>query len=318
MMTETHLPPMPKVTLGRSGIVGTKLGLGTAIWPRRVSYEDTVTMLQTTLDAGVRHIDTAPVYQTEHIIGKALQEIDLPSDIVLATKAGSYSEPSLGVEGKDYSADTFYRSVERSLQRLGVDHIHILHIHDPRPEHMAQVLAPGGAVTALQNLKDQGVIGAIGMGTVVLSCLQMAAESGAFDILQIFHTYTLLNQSAEETLFPVCREANISILNSAPFAGFILATGAVPGAQYNYSPASAEVIAATERLEAVCAQKGVSLATAAMAFSYRHADVDVTVVASGKPKRVPEWINAMAAPLTDQDFEELLTAAGGQYSLPRG
>ncbi|TFG67071.1 MAG: aldo/keto reductase, partial [Anaerolineales bacterium] len=255
MMTERNLPSMPKVTLGRSGIVSTKLGIGTANWPHHVSYEETITMLQAALDAGIRHIDTAPVYQTEDIIGKALQEIDLPADIVLATKAGSYSEPSLGSTGKDYRADTIYRSVERSLQRMGVDHIHILHIHDPRAEHMSQVFAPDGALAALQNLKDQGVIGAIGMGTVVLSCLQAAAESGAFDILQIFHTYTLLNQSAEETIFPTCRQANISILNSAPFAGFILATGAVPGAEYNYSPASPEVIAATQRLEEVCAQK---------------------------------------------------------------
>ena len=318
MITETNLPPMPKVTLGKSGIVSTKLGLGTANWPHRVSYEETITMLQTALDAGVRHIDTAPVYQTEHIIGKALQEMDLPSDIVLATKAGSYSEPSLGSTGKDYRADTIYRSVERSLQRLGVDHIHILHIHDAWPEHMAQVLAPDGALAALQDLKGQGVIGAIGLGTMTLNSLQTAAESGAFDILQIFHTYTLLNQSAEETLFPTCRQANISILNSAPFAGFILATGAVPGAKYNYRPASPEVIAATQRLEEVCAQKGVSLATAAMVFSYRHTDIDVTVVASGKPHRVAEWINAMTIPLTDEDFDELLTSAGGQYILPRG
>ncbi len=314
-MTETDLPAVPKVTLGRSGIVSTKLGLGTASWPHRVSYEETITMLQTALDAGVRHIDTAPSYQTEHIIGRALQEIDLPSDIVLATKAGSYSEPSLGSKGIDYRADTIYRSVERSLERLGVDHIHILHIHDARPEHMAQLFAPEGALAAVQDLKDQGVIGAIGLGTLSLICLQTAAESGAFDILQIFHTYTLLNQSAAVDLFPTCRKADISIFNSAPFAGYILATGAVPDARYNYRPAQPDVIAATRRLDEVCAQKGVSLATAAMAYSYQNADIDVTVVASGKPHRVAEWVNAMHAPLTDADFDELLAAAGGQFLL---
>jgi D-threo-aldose 1-dehydrogenase len=317
-MAEQNQPLMPKVTLGRSGIISTKLGLGTASWPLHISYTDTITMLQTAFDAGVRHIDTAPLYQTEHIIGQALQDMDLPEDLVLATKAGSYSEPSLGVKGQDYHADTIYRSVERSLERLGVDYIHILHIHDAKQEHIAQIFAPDGALAALQDLKNQGVIGAIGMGTIVLSCLQTAAESGAFDILQIFHTYTLLNQSAEEKLFPTCRQAGISILNSAPFAGYILATGAVPDARYNYIPAQPDVIEATRRLEEVCARKGIDIATAAMAHSYRHRDIDVTVVASGKPQRVKQWVDAMSVPLTDADVTELLSAAGGQYTLPLG
>ena len=99
MMTETNLPPMPKVTLGRSGIVSTKLGLGTASWPRRISYEDTITMLQTPLTPGSGISTRLHFIRQKHIIGKALQEMDLPEDIVLATKAGSYSEQSLGVKG---------------------------------------------------------------------------------------------------------------------------------------------------------------------------------------------------------------------------
>lgn len=307
---------IPKVTLGRSGIVSTKLGLGTASWPARVPYEDTVMMLQTALNAGIRHIDTAPLYQTEHIIGQALQELALPDDIVIATKAGSYSESSLGSQGQDYRADTIYRSVERSLKRLGIDHIHILHVHDVSPDRMPEVLAPDGALAALLDLKAQNVIGAIGMGTVFLSCLESAVQSGQFDIVQIFHTYTLLNQSAEENLFKLCREHKVSILNSAPFAGYILATGAGPGARYNYAPASSDVMAATHRLDEICNQKGVDLPTAAMAFSFRNDNIDVTIPASGKPIRISQWISAMHTPLSDEDFKEILAAAGGQYALP--
>jgi len=301
---------IPKVTLGRSGIVSTKLGLGTASWPREVPFEQVLEMLQMALDAGIRHIDTAPLYHTEAIIGKALQELDLPEDIVLATKAGSYTDLEIGVHYNAYRAHNIYRSVERSLKRLGTDHIHILHVHDVRAEHLGQVFGKGGAIEAMLDLKSQGVIGAVGMGTMGLDCLQAAVDSDAVDVLQIFHTYTLLNQTAADKLFSAARAKNISILNSAPYAGYILATGATPDARYNYSPAPPAVVEATRRLEAVCAAKSVDLPAAALAFSLRNPDIDVTVPASGKPKRIAQWIAAMNAPLTDDDFAEMLAAAG--------
>jgi D-threo-aldose 1-dehydrogenase len=315
-MTATNDPLIPKVILGRSGILSTKLGLGTASWPHRITMDETILMLKTAFDAGIRHIDTAPFYQTEHIIGEALQNIDVPDDVVLATKAGRYSEASLGLKGKEYSADYFYRSIDRSLKRFGRDFIDIVHIHDAEPDQMQQVLAPGGAITALQDLKGQGVIGAIGLGAMYLDSLQIAAESGQFDVLQIFHIYTLLNQTAADKLFPICMEASISIFNSAPYAGYILATGAVPGAKYNYTPASTDVMEAVRRLEAACAQKGVDLPSAAVAFSASHPVVDVVVIASGKPKRVAQWVTAINLPLTDADYKDLLKAVNGQYELP--
>ncbi len=305
---------IPKVTLGRSGIVSTKLGLGTASWPREVPFEQVLEMLQMALDAGIRHIDTAPLYHTEAIIGKALQELDLPEDIVLATKAGSYTDLEIGVHYNAYRAHNIYRSVERSLKRLGTDHIHILHVHDVRAEHLGQVFGKGGAIEAMLDLKSQGVIGAVGMGTMGLDCLQAAVDSDAVDVLQIFHTYTLLNQTAADKLFSAARAKNISILNSAPYAGYILATGATPDARYNYSPAPPAVVEATRRLEAVCAAKSVDLPAAALAFSLRNPDIDVTVPASGKPKRIAQWIAAINAPLTDDDFAEMLAAAG-QHAL---
>jgi D-threo-aldose 1-dehydrogenase len=315
-MQDTQTAPVQKVILGRSGIISTRLGLGTATWPYRVSMDQTIEMLQTVFDAGVRHIDTAPLYQTEHIIGEALQHMDVPEDVVLATKAGEYSEDSLGFRGRDYSADTFYRSIERSLKRFGRDYIHIIHVHDANAEEMAQVLGPEGAMSALQDLKSQGVIGAIGLGAMYLDSLKIAAESGQFDVLQIFHNYTLLNQTASAELFPVCQEKRISIFNSAPYAGYILATGAIEGARYNYRPASPEVMEAVQRLEAVCGELGVDLPTAAVAFAASHPAVDVVVIASGKPERVTQWVNAMDTHLTADDFASLLTAANRQFDLP--
>jgi D-threo-aldose 1-dehydrogenase len=315
-MQITQIPPVQKVILGRSGIISTRLGLGTATWPHRVSMDQTIEMLQTAFDAGVRHIDTAPLYQTEHIIGAALQHMDVPEDIVLATKAGEYSEDSLGFKGRDYSADTFYRSVERSLKRFGRDYIHILHVHDADAEQMAQVLGPQGAMSALLDLKNQGVIGAVGLGAMYLDSLKIAAESGQFDVLQIFHNYTLLNQSASVELFPFCQVKEISIFNSAPYAGYILATGAIEGARYNYRMASPEVMDAVRRMETVCEELGVDLPTAAVVFAASHPAVDVVVIASGKPERIAQWIRAMDTHLTADDFARLLAAANRQFDLP--
>jgi D-threo-aldose 1-dehydrogenase len=318
-MTQSDLPVIPKVTLGRTGIVTTRLGLGTAAWPRQIPYAQVVEMLETCLAVGIRYIDMAPLYMSEDIVGRALQEIALPPDLVLVTKAGSYSrpDPDFGALRQNYGADTIYHSVERSLKRIGVDSLHIVHIHDVSEKHLPQVFAPDGALAALQDLKSQGVVQAIGMGTLSLNVLQAAVDSDAFDVLQIFHTYTLLNTTAKDKLFPSALAKGISILNSAPFSGYILATGAISDARYNYAPASPDVIEATHRLEAICAQKGVDLPAAALAFSYQAPEVDVTVVASGKPERLPGWVRAFDLPLTAADFAEMLAAAGGSYPLRR-
>src|SRR5262245_624886 len=122
----TTLPPVPKVTLGRSGLTSTRLGLGTSGWPLKRSHHEVIENLQSALDAGIRHIDLAPLYRTEEIIGRALKEIDLPEDILLVTKMGSYQD-DLGIHYHSYTATTAYRSVERSLKWLGVDFLPIVH-----------------------------------------------------------------------------------------------------------------------------------------------------------------------------------------------
>jgi D-threo-aldose 1-dehydrogenase len=308
-----HLPTMPKVILGRSGIVSTRIGLGTAAWPLNIPYEQTVHVLQIALTGGIRHIDMAPYYGTEELIGRALQEIKIPADAVLATKVGSYLDNDLWTSYNNYSARTVYQSVERSLKRLGVDHIHIIHIHNAQAQDLPQIFAKGGALAALLDLKAQGVISSIGMATLGLDCQLAAVACGEIDHIQPFHTYTLLNQTAKTELFPKARAANLSILNNAPYAGYILATGSVPGARYNYGPASPEVIDAVKRMEVLCAQKGVSLPTAAVAFSLQESDVDVTVIASGKPRHVIGWVQDLAASLTHADLAELVQAAGGPF-----
>ncbi len=224
-----------------------------------------------------------------------------------------FYQDDLGILYRNYTATVAYRSVERSLKQLGVDSLSIVHLHDVKTEDLPQMFGADGALRALLELKQQGVIGSIGMATRSFDCLQAAIDSGEVDHIQTFHTYSLLNQTAQTDLFPQARVRNLSILNAGPLAGFILATGAKPGALYSYKPASPQVMEAVQRLETLCVQKGGSLPVTALAFSLRNPDIDVTIVGADSPAQVKENVQALACPLTTEDFEELVAAAGGPF-----
>jgi D-threo-aldose 1-dehydrogenase len=311
---DRDLPVIPRVILGRTGIVSTRLGLGCAGWPLKKPYEQVVDVFRTAFASGIRHIDVAPLYGTEEIVGRALKDAERPNDMVLATKVCSYKD-DLGIAYRDYSSRTVYLSVERSLTRLQVDHLSIVHIHDCEPENLAQAFARNGALRALLDLKSQGVVSSVGMATFSLECLEAAIAEGTVDHIQPYHSYTLLNQEAKQQVIPSARTRNLSVLNNAPFAGWILGTGSSTDAYYNYRPAEQSVIEAVQRLERICSRKGVSLATAAIAFSLMEPDIDVTVIGASSPDRVRERVEAVAAPLTGTDFEEMLSVAGGPFPL---
>jgi D-threo-aldose 1-dehydrogenase len=302
------------VTLGRTGIVSTRLGLGTTNWPRQRSYEQVVEVLRAAFDAGIRHLDLAPLYGTEEIIGRALKDANAPSDLVLATKVCSYKD-DLGINYREYSDRTVYRSIEKSLKSLQVEFVKIVLIHDCEPEDLSQIFGNNGALRALLDLKDKGAIGSIGIATYSPDCLQAAIDSREFDHIQAYHSYTLLNRAGKQEAFLAARVRNVSVINCAPYAGWVLQTGAVSGAMYNYKPARADVIEAVRRLEEVCTRKGVPLSTAAMAFSLLDPEIDVTIVGASSPERLRERLRAFAAPLTATDFEEMIAAVGKSFPI---
>ncbi len=158
-------------------------------------------------------------------------------------------------------------------------------------------------------LKAQGLIRHLGMATWDPRAHRRALEHGAFDVIQTFHVNTLLNRTGG-ALYAEAEARNLGICDSGPHGGYILATGPVDGAQYSYSPATPEAMAAARRLQEVCREKGVRLADAAIAFALRQPLVDVVVVASGSPRHITSWVDALESPLTDQDFRELVHAAG--------
>ncbi len=177
----------------------------------------------------------------------------------------------------DWSRDAVLRSIEGSLKRLKIDAIDMIAIHDPDE---SLFLKPGddpyahshfreameGAYPALDELRRQGVIKAIGVGMNQWQMLCDFAEAGDFDYFLLAGRYTLLDQDSMARLLPLCERRNVSLIIGGPYNSGILATGAVPGATYDYKPASPELLQRVASIEAVCARHGVSLQAAALQF----------------------------------------------------
>jgi D-threo-aldose 1-dehydrogenase len=291
------------------GLTFTVLGFGTAPIGnlyRAISDEEAHAVLTAAWETGCRYFDTAPLY------GLGLAETRLNpflrgkrrDDYVLSTKVGrllqvSAPEGRTGIgkffdtpsrrEVYDYSYDGVMRSFEASLERLGVDRIDILYVHDldvfthgsrqARDARLAEFM--GSGYSALLDLRDQGVIKAFGGGINEWQACQWLAERGDFDLFLLAGRYTLLEQEALESFLPLCQQRGIGIILGGPYNSGILASGPVPGAFYNYDPAPQAILDRVARIEAVCRRHGVRLIEAALNFPLLHPNV-VSVIPGGQ------------------------------------
>ena len=298
-MTEA-LPTVPKVTLGRSGIESTKIGLGTANWLGRTSDENFLSVMREAFRLGIRHVDTAPSYEQERLT-RLLREADPPDDLVIITKVGRLRNAAGEIEF-DFDPDLAERTVELNLRQLEMEKLPVVLLHDCTDEAMPFILGKGGVLERLRRLQSQGIVGALGVATGQRQAVALAAESGEFDIIQSYHLYTLLNRVATERTFPAVREHDLGVVNLSPFAGNILATGTIEGAVYSYMPASEAVLSEVRRLERECAEKGVSLPIAALTFSLLCQDVDVTVIGPVSIGELREDVAALNPALSEGEL----------------
>ena len=302
--------------IGNGGLTFTELGFGTA--PLGNLYRpfpdaEAVATLDAAWEAGVRYYDTAPLY------GLGLSETRLNpflrgrkrSDYVLSTKVGRllrvcppdqrtgigkfFDVPSRK-EVYDYGYDGVMRSVEESFERLGVDSIDILFAHDldifthgskaASDARIEELMKPNSGYAALIALRDQGVVNAIGAGVNEWQVCQTLAERGDFDLFLLAGRYTLLEQEALTSFLPLCEKRGIGIALGGPYNSGILATGAKPGAYYNYDPAPQEILDRVSRIEAVCKEHGVKLIEAALQFPLLHPSVVSMIPGGQKPEEV--------------------------------
>jgi D-threo-aldose 1-dehydrogenase len=301
-------PAIPIARVGRTALQVTRLGLGTVpiagiLGP--VSEEQAIETVRTTLDLGMTLIDTAPLYgvgRSERLLGQALAGVPRDS-YVLSTKVGRLLEPD-GIWRFDFSRDAALRSLESSLERLKLDRVDIVLVHDP-DDHLQEALA--GAFLALAELRAQGVIGAIGAGMNQWQMEEQIARHVDVDCFLLAGRYTLLEQGALGFL-EFCRERQIGVFLGGVFNSGILATGVRPGARYQYAEAPPEILARAGQLEAICARHGVPLYVAAAQFPLAHPAVTAVVLGVGSPAEMRANHAALSAALPPGLWADLRSA----------
>ncbi|MGO4238559.1 aldo/keto reductase [Pseudarthrobacter sp. YAF2] len=276
-------------------------GSGSAAAAQVGDDENLISVLQTAFEAGINMLDSADAYGNEERLGRLLKEVDVPKDLVIATKYG-HNKPFGGAELR--------RSAEQSLKNLGLESLPIFMIHDPRGEEdMATILGPGGALEALRKLQEEGLVGAIGVATGTLAPLRLAVDSDEFDMIQFPRLYTLLNPAAATTgLLADAKAKGMATLNPAPFGGNILATGAVPNALYCYMPALPEVAQAVASMEERAAELNVPLAAAALGFSLTQPLVDATIIGVRNAAELRTNINTFGLAVSREELESIAAA----------
>jgi D-threo-aldose 1-dehydrogenase len=280
-----------------------RLGLGCAQLGnlyRAMTDETATAIVEAAWLTGVRYFDTAPHYGlglSERRLGEALR--NHPRDeYVLSTKVGRLLEdnpayagerdtdgfdvPATLIRRRDYSRDGVLRSLESSMDRLGTDRIDIAFVHDAE-DYVEEALT--GAIPALIELRDQGVLQGIGLGMNFDRVLADFVRRSDVDTVMIAGRYTLLEQPALDELLPLCEERGVRVMAAGVFNSGILATP-TPGTTYNYKEAPADLVAKAQRIAEVCARFGVDLPTAAIAMPARHPAVEAVVLGASSVKQV--------------------------------
>jgi D-threo-aldose 1-dehydrogenase len=321
-----------KRKLGRTGVEVTALGLGTAPLGElfvKVEDADSDAVIAAAWDGGVRYFDTSPWYGrglAEHRLGRMLYR--RPRDAyVVSTKIGRVFRRPLNSEpikdqwigglpfrpAYDYSYDGVMRSFEDSLQRLGLNAIDLLLIHDldiwehkraDRLDAYFQQLITGGW-KALVELREAGVIKGIGAGFNSMGAIPRFLDLFDIDFFLLAMRYTLLEQDVLDMEFPRCAERGVGVVIGGGYNSGILATGAVPGALYNYAPAPPAVLERVAKIERVCARWNVPLPAVALQFPLGHPIVASIIPGAVARGQVEQNVAAFTRPVPSELWAEL-------------
>lgn len=293
-----------KQEIGGQGLEVTQMGMGGAALGNLyevVEEDGAAETIASAYTAGIRYFDTAPLYgygRSENRLGLELSRYKR-DEFVISTKVGYSLVPRTEEEPPespfvnvppldkafDFSRDAVLRSFEESLKRLQTDYIDIMLIHDPdegisiQPDfddphavsHFSQAMEQ--VYPALDELRTQKVVKAVGAAMNQWQMLYDFAAEGDFDCFLLAGRYTLLEQAPALKFLPRCEQKGIRVIVGGPYNSGILATGAVEGAYYNYLPATSEVMDRTRQIQEVCARHNVSLQTAALQFPFGHPSI---------------------------------------------
>ncbi len=321
------MDPTARTPFGKTSLTTTRLGLGSAPLGglfNPVPDETAHGVVQRAYDLGLRFYDTAPLYgygSAEARMGHVLAQ-QPRDDFTLATKVGRLIRPpesagtGLDAAGAgqfleapplvpvfDFSYDAVMRSFEESLVRLGVDRIDVLHIHDP-DNHEQQAL--DGAFKALDKLRSEGTIKAVGSGMNQAEMLARFARAADFDCFLVAGRYTLLDQAALPELLPICEQKKIAIIIGGVYNSGILANLDNPErATFNYQPAEQRWLEKARKIKAVCDRHSVPIQAAALQFPLAHPAVAVVLTGARSTDELDQNVAFMQQPIPADLWAEL-------------
>ncbi|GAA4116257.1 aldo/keto reductase [Nocardioides fonticola] len=305
----------------------TELGLGGSQLGnlyREVDDATATAVFEAAWEAGIRYLDTAPHYGlglSERRLGRLLAGI--PRDqYVLSSKVGRLLEPNpdphpgLDAEGFavpattlrrwDFSRDGVRRSVEESLERLGVDHLDIAYLHDP-DDHWEQALAAG--LPALQELRDEGVVTAIGAGMNAAAPLLELVREHDVDVVMCAGRHTLLEQAWD--LLDAAAAADVAVVVAGVYnSGLLARPRPVADTHYDYAAPPREVLERAHALADRCEAHGLTLPEAALAFPLSHPAVRSVVVGASRPAHVHAAVAALDRVRSDGEGDRLWAELG--------
>lgn len=312
---------LPKTAFGASGI---------ANMYREISLKDAEAVLQVAWDANIRYFDTAPHYGhglSERRLGDFLRQHD-QDEYVLSTKVGRIltplDRPAKELNGfinplpfkqtYDYSYDGIMRSVEASFNRLGLNKIDVLYVHDigacthgPDADHYFDQLTQTGH-RALAQLKSEGTVKAVGLGVNEVEVCQALMGRMEMDLILLAGRYTLLDQAAASGLLDLCTQNDVRLVIGGVFNSGILATGPVAGAHYDYEPASPQILQRVTQIEVICKRHNVPLAAAALAFPMRAKQVASILIGTAKTSSLHRNLDLINQSIPEALWQELAAA----------
>jgi D-threo-aldose 1-dehydrogenase len=309
------------IDVGETGLKISRYSLGTAPLAglyQNVDEEESDCVIEKALTSGMNYFDTAPLYGSgvgEKRLGRVLKESS--KRIVVSTKVGRIllsgenpeatkwpdADPNV-IAQFDYSAEGIRRSLEESLVRLGLDHIDIAYIHDPDDlvKQAIEIVYP-----VLDDLRQQGIIKAVGVGTNFCGPAVEIMNAVDLDIVLIAGRYTLLDQTAQLELFPTALQRGVSVVAAGVYNSGILANPIV-GSYFNYEPASAEILKRAQLIREYLSTQGVPLTAAALQFPLRHLAVTSVLNGSASLKEIEENITNFNFKLPDNLWDSMESA----------
>lgn len=301
-----HSRVLPLRRLGRTNRQVTELGLGGAglngVYGKNNDDATAVACIHKAFALGVRYIDTSPLYgESERRIGLSLAEGGYRDQLFLATKTGTGSQP------KDYSGDGTRRSVERSLRLLRTDRLDLVQIHDPDGEaHWREALASGGALDTLLTLKEQGVVGAIGLGVRSHALLLQAIRHGAFDTILTYADFNPVQQTARDTLFGEAATQDVAVILGSPLLfGYLSDRPWHELLREHGSDGSGAIERGALRVRQWAASQKTSTLDVALQYALREKRISTVLVGAATPEEIEQNVRAATRPLPDSLWRRL-------------